>query len=68
MIHRSPVTICLWYLSTKGELLHLHGRLSGFAKNKSKSRLLTNLSKLKKLSRYRWSQFVSNHWYWKFNR
>ena len=24
MIRRSPVTICLWYLSKKGELLHLH--------------------------------------------
>ena len=47
MIHRSPVTICLWCLSAKGELLHLHGRLSGFVKNKSKSRLLTNLLKLK---------------------
>ena len=29
---RSPVTICLQYLSTKGEILHLHGRLSGFVK------------------------------------
>ena len=47
MICRSPVTICLCYLSAKGELLHLHGRLSGFVKNKSKSRLLTNLLKLK---------------------
>ena len=49
MIRRSPVTICLWYLSTKGELLHLHGRLSWFVKNKSKSRLLINLLKLKNL-------------------
>ena len=49
MIHRSPVTICLWCLSAKGELLHLRGRLSGFVKNKSKSRLLTNLLKLKNL-------------------
>ena len=49
MIRRLPVTICLWYLSTKGELLHLHGRLSGFVKNKSKSRLLTNMLKLKNL-------------------
>ena len=49
MIRRSPVTICLWYLSTKEELLHLHGRLSGFVKNKFKSRLLTNLLKLKNL-------------------
>ena len=49
MIRRSPVTICLWYLSTKGELLHLHGRLSWFVKNKSKSRLLTNLLKLENL-------------------
>ena len=47
MIRRSPVTICLCYLSTKGELLHLHGRLPEFVKNKSKSRLLTNLLKLK---------------------
>ena len=46
MIRRSPVTICWWYLSTKGELLHMHGRLSGFVKNKSKARLLTNLLKL----------------------
>ena len=49
MIRRSSVTICLWYLSTKGELLHFYGRLSGFTKNKSKSRLLTNLLKLKNL-------------------
>ena len=35
IIRRSTVTICLWRLSTKGELLYLHGRLSGFAKNKS---------------------------------
>ena len=49
MIRRSPATICLWYLTTKGELLHLHARLSGFVKNKSKSRLLTNLLKLKNL-------------------
>ena len=46
---RLPVTICLWCLSAKGYLLHLHGRLSGFVKNKSKSRLLTNLLKLKNL-------------------
>ena len=49
MIRRSPVTICLWCLSVKGELLHLHSRLSEFAKNKSKPRLLTNLLKLKNL-------------------
>ena len=49
MIRRPPVTICLWYLSIKGELFHLHGRLSGFVKNKSKSRLLKNLLKLKNL-------------------
>ena len=49
MIRRTPVTICLWCLSAKGELLHLRGRLSGFVKNKSKSRLLTNLLKLKNL-------------------
>ena len=49
MICRSPVTICLGYLSIKGELLHFHGRLSGFVKNKSKSRLLTNLLRLKNL-------------------
>ena len=47
IIRRSPVPICLWRLSAKGVLLHLHGRLSGFIKNKSKSRLLTNLLKLK---------------------
>ena len=47
MIRRSPVTICFWYLSRKGELLHFFGRLSGFVKNKSKSRLLTNLLKFK---------------------
>ena len=47
IIRRSPVTICLWYLSGKGKLLHFHGRLSGFFKNKSKSRFLTNLLKLK---------------------
>ena len=49
MIQRSLVTICLWYLSTKVELLHMHGRLFGFVKNKCKSRLLTNLLKLKNL-------------------
>ena len=49
MIHSSPVTICLWYLSLKGELLHLHGKLSWFAKNRPESRLLTNLLKLKNL-------------------
>ena len=68
MIRRSPVTICLWYLSTKGQLLHLHGRLSGFVKNKSKSRLLTNLLKLKNLVDIGGVSFVSNHWYRKFNR
>ena len=67
MIRRSPVTLCLWYLSRKGELLHLFGRLSGFVKNKSKSRLLTNLLKIEKLCS-RWSQFVSNQWHRKFNR
>ena len=49
MIRISLVTIRLWYLSIKGKLLHLHARLSGFVKNKSKSRLLTNLLKLKNL-------------------
>ena len=49
IIRRSPVTICLWYLTTKGELLHFHGRLSGLVENKSKSRSLTNLLKLKNL-------------------
>ena len=49
MIRRSPITICLCCLSIKGELLHLHDRLSGCVKNKSKSRLLTNLLKLKNL-------------------
>ena len=48
-IRISPVTIRLWYSSTKGKLLHLHARLSGFVKNKFKSRLLTNLLKLKNL-------------------
>ena len=49
MIRRSTVTICLRYLSTKGELLYLHGRLSGFVKSKSKSTWLTNLLKLENL-------------------
>ena len=49
IFRRSPVTIGLWCLSTKGELLHLHARLSEFAKNKSKPTLLTNLLKLKNL-------------------
>ena len=31
-IRRSPVTICLWHLSVKGELVHTHDRLSGFVK------------------------------------
>ena len=47
MILRSPVAICLWCLSTEGQLLHLHGRLFGFVKNKCKSILLANLLKLK---------------------
>ena len=51
MVRRSPVTICLWYLSTRiiyqGELLHLHGRLPRFVKKKSKLRFLTNILKLK---------------------
>ena len=38
IIRRSPVTLSLWCLPAKGELLHLHGRLSGFLQNKSKSR------------------------------
>ena len=49
MIRRSPVTVCLWYLSAIGELLHLHCRLSRFHKNRSKSRLMTILLKLKSL-------------------
>ena len=49
MICRSPFAIYLGYLSTKGELLHLNGRLFGFVKNKSKSRFLKNLLKLKNL-------------------
>ena len=32
MIRRSPATIRLCCLSSKGELLHLHGRLSGLLK------------------------------------
>ena len=47
MIGRSPVTLFFWYLSAKGELLHLHDRISGFVQNKSKTRLLTNLLKSK---------------------
>ena len=49
MICRYHVTIYLWCLSAKGELLHLHVRLTRFAKNKSNSRLLPNLLKLKNL-------------------
>ena len=73
MILRSPVAICLWCLSTEGELLHLHGRLFGFVKNKCKSILLANLLKLKNVvdiggvSRYRWI-FVSNKWHRKLSR
>ena len=40
MIRQSTITLRLWCLSEKGELLHLYGRQSGFVKNKSKSRLL----------------------------
>ena len=47
IIRRSPLIIWLWCASAEGELLHLHGRLSEFVKNKSKSRLVTNLLKLK---------------------
>ena len=68
MIRISPVNICLWYLSTKGELLHLHVRLSAFVINKSKSRLLTNLLKLKNLVDIGGVSLYWNHWYWKFNR
>ena len=46
IIRKSPVAI-RWCLPVKGELLHLHSRLSGFVKNKSKSRLLTNFLKVK---------------------
>ena len=49
MIHRSPVTICLCRLSVKGELLHLHDRLSWFVKNKSKYSLLKKVLTLKNL-------------------
>ena len=59
---RSPVTICLQYLSTKGEILHLHGRLSGFVK-KIKIWIVNKLIEIEKLRRYRWSQFVSNNWH-----
>ena len=31
-IRRSPATICLWCLSAKDDLLHLHGRLLGLLK------------------------------------
>ena len=49
MNRRSPVTICLWCLLANGELLYLHGRLSRFVNNQSKSRLLANLLNLKNL-------------------
>ena len=49
MIRRSDATKCLCCLSTNGELLHLHGRLSGFVKDESKSRSLANLLKCKNL-------------------
>ena len=49
MTSGSPVTICLWCVSAKGELFDLLGTLSGFVKNKSKSRLLNNVLKLKNL-------------------
>ena len=49
MNRRSPVTICLWCLLANGELLYLHGTLSGFVNNQSKSRLLGNLLNLKNL-------------------
>ena len=39
MIRRYPGTVCLWHLSAKEELLNLHGKLTGFAKNTSKSTL-----------------------------
>ena len=49
MICRSPVTICFCCLSAKGKLLHLHSKLSGFVKNTSNSRSLTNLLNLENL-------------------
>ena len=63
MVCRFPVIICLWCLSAKGELLHLHGRLSGFVINKSKSRSLTNFFEIEKLSTYGCSQSASYHWH-----
>ena len=62
MICRSPVTICLWCLSAKGELLNLHGRLSRFVKNKSKSRLLINLLKLKNSFNTWWRKRLNYTW------
>ena len=56
MVRRSPASICVWCLSAKGELLHLHVRLSD------------KLIEIETLSRYRWIQFLSNHCHRKFNR
>ena len=49
MNRRSSVTICLWCVLANEELFHFHGRLCGFVNKQSKSRLLTNLLKLKNL-------------------
>ena len=49
MNRRSPVTICLWCVLASEELFHFHGRLCGFVNKQSRSRLLTNLLKLKNL-------------------
>ena len=38
-----------WWLSANREILHLHGKLSGFVKSTSKSRHLKNLLTLKNL-------------------
>ena len=55
MIHSSPVRICLWFLSVKGDPVQLHGRLSGCSMSLSVSVLETKELKLNILE---WIGFV----------
>ena len=47
MIPKSPVTICIRYLSAKGELMHLHDSIFGFNKYSSQSNVFKKGLKLK---------------------
>ena len=61
IIHRTS----LCNLSTIGTFLHMHGKLSGSVKNKSESRLLTDLLKLKSLIDVGGHSLLIIHYYYK---